>query len=258
MGLGLSAFRLPPLARVAPDIAAFALGAGIAGIFGWTTTDFVWSLWLSSLVVGSLTILSTIGQGLYLGAAVVGNPQFPARYRVPSLLAGCGVGLFLLLFFCFHFCGFHAGHAAFLTSFFPLEGLPRDAFGRAFMNPPLLWATAVHYVAPLYGAFLIPVVIAERRGLFGPLHPGLLALLSREAQPVAAAQPDPARTARAATGAAHNLFARPYINVVRMHVLILFFGFCHTFKIESSLSYVAVYALYFFPLSAFRPPVARA
>mgnify|MGYP003594895929 CR=1 FL=1 len=46
--------------RVLPDIAAFALGLGLAGGLNWQTADLVWSLWLGSLVLGYLTLLSGI------------------------------------------------------------------------------------------------------------------------------------------------------------------------------------------------------
>jgi hypothetical protein len=43
-----------------PDALAFALGLGVARFAGWTTTDFVWSLWLSSRVVGYAAIVWSI------------------------------------------------------------------------------------------------------------------------------------------------------------------------------------------------------
>ena len=45
---------------------------------------------------------------------------------------------------------------------------------------------------------------------------------------------------------------RPYINVVRMQILIFVFGFCHTLKLESFFIYAVVYLVYFFPWKAFR------
>src|SRR2546423_7369195 len=45
-----------------PDAAAFALGLAVARWAGWNTADLVWSLWLSSFVVGYSTIVWMIGQ----------------------------------------------------------------------------------------------------------------------------------------------------------------------------------------------------
>ena len=38
--------------RILPDVLAFMLGLGVARWLRWPTTDLVWSLWLSSLVLG--------------------------------------------------------------------------------------------------------------------------------------------------------------------------------------------------------------
>ena len=35
-----------------PDLVAFLVGLAIVWVRGWSTTDLIWSLWLSSLVVG--------------------------------------------------------------------------------------------------------------------------------------------------------------------------------------------------------------
>jgi hypothetical protein len=66
------------------DALAFGLGLTIAWWRGWRTTDLVWSLWLSSLVVGYFTIVRT-------------------SFRVARPLGAVG----LLLFFTAHFGLFH-------------------------------------------------------------------------------------------------------------------------------------------------------
>ncbi len=88
---------------------------------------------------------------------------FPIRSVAPV------AGFLFLIVFSIHFCAFHAGHSVFLQMFFPLEGLPRDGFGEAFMNPPLLWWMAFKHLLIPYGIFLIPAIIAERKHIFHPL-----------------------------------------------------------------------------------------
>jgi hypothetical protein len=39
----------------------------------------------------------------------------------------------------------------------------------------------------------------------------------------------------------------PYQKVVRMHVLIFFFGFAHFLRLDNFAVYAVVYAVYFFP-----------
>ncbi len=169
----------------------------------------------------------------------------PAQWRVPAVLIGLAIALFVLMFFSIHFCGFHAVHAGFLSAFFPIGGVPRQAFGAAFLNPILLWKDAFHYLVPKYGVFLLPVLIAERRALFGSISG-----LTR-----ARKQFDPARDLgqllKDSGASAHGLFSRPYLNIVRMHGLIFFFAICHVLKFDGFPVYFVVYCVYFFPWSAF-------
>lgn len=93
-------------ARAWPDALAFVLGLGIAGLSGWNTGDLVWSLWLSSLVVGYSMIVWTI--------FIAGRPN----------LGRILVGLPILAFFTVHFGMFHFVHSMFLAHFFPPGGNP--------------------------------------------------------------------------------------------------------------------------------------
>jgi len=241
-----ASFTQSSLATILPNVAAFAVGLLAAWMLGWNTTDLVWSLWLSSLVLGYLSILSVIGKGFYIGSAVVFSDGFPAQYRARTILIGSFLGLFVLAFFSVHFCGFHAVHASFLSSFFPPEGVPGQVFSSVSFNPIPLLGKAFGYLMPKYGFFLIPVIIAERRVLFDSLG-----ALLRTRQQFGSDQVL-AQLLRASGASAHDLFSRPYVNVVRMHLLIFFFAICHALKIDSFSVYVVVYAVYFFPWSMFR------
>lgn len=236
-------------ASIGPDVLAFAIGLAIAWVGHWKTTDLVWSLWLGSLTLGYLTILSTLAAGTVVGIKVVSHDEFPRRYRLPAILGGTGLALVLLAFFSFHFCAFHAGHAGFLSVFFPLEGLSPETFFDAFTNPFRLWKTAFRHLLPLYGAFLVPAIIAERSHVFAAIA-GALKAVNERTPPDAAKQwfaADPERQK-----AVRDPFVRPYLNVVRMHLLIFFFAFCHAVGLESFWVFSAVYFVYFFPWSAFR------
>jgi len=243
--MGPSRFTLPNLEAIVPDVAAFALGLASARLLGWNTTDLVWSLWLGSLVIGYLSILAVIGKGASIGSAIVASDGFPAQYRSRAILIGSAVALFVLAFFSLHFCAFHAVHASFLSSFFPLDGAPKGAFIRGLFNPVGLWNDALHYVAPKYGVFLIPVAIAERRALLGSIGALINAARLKPEQGIV-------RLLKSSGASAHGLFSRPYVNVFRMHLLIIFFGICHVLKIDSFPVYVVVYSVYFFPWSAFK------
>jgi hypothetical protein len=237
---------VPRLPSVLPDLAAFGLGLVCAHLLGWNTTALVWSLWLSSFVVGYLTIVSVIGGGIFIGSVLVANPQFPARLRLGALAVGALVALFLLGFFSLHVCGFHSVHASFLIRFFPLDGVPKNAFNLTFMNPVALWRTALAHLVPRYGIFLLPIIIAERRALFGWVE---AALHNRKQLGSGGGLAD---LVQQSAGSMKGGLTRPYVNVMRMHVLIFFFAICHGLRIDSMPVYIVTYAAYFFPWSAFK------
>ncbi len=234
----------PLWARVTPDVLAFGLGLDVAYFFQWETRDLVWSLWLCSLVLGYLTILSFFGGAAYCGITALRQSEMSLKHRLIAVVVAVLGGLFLLGFFSLHFCGFHAGHSVFLRQFFPLEGLPRDGFGEAFMNPPLLWKLVFIHLLKPYGLFLIPAAIAERRHVFGPFVQAVRAARAGDIDGAFGKPP---------AGPKDNLLGRamgrPYLNVVRMHLLIFFFAFCHFLKIESFIVFAVVYTVYFFPWS---------
>ena len=116
-----------------PDALAFAVGLGLAWFNQWQTTDLVWSLWLSSLVVGyAMIVWSIFGTGISIalkawgGRALLQNePKAPIAAVGGVMLVG---GLFLLAFFTVHFGGFHFVHSVFLSLFFPIGPGPAKGF----------------------------------------------------------------------------------------------------------------------------------
>lgn len=246
------AYQWPPLRSILPDLFAFALGLGAAWILRWQTTDLVWSLWLGSLVLGYLTIVSTIAGYAYMGIRAMTQPEFPKKHRPTAFLIGTVVALFFLAFFSFHFCAFHAAHAGFLSLFFPLQGVPKNAFFDAFLNPVRLWKTVFHYMPLAYASFLIPAIIAERKYVF--------AFFIRSIKEARVMGVDHKRNVQAMMQPNKSLkdpFARPYLNVIRMHLLIFFFAGCYALKVHSFLAYAVVYCVYFFPWKAFGVGTAK-
>ncbi|HZF19571.1 MAG TPA: DUF6498-containing protein [Burkholderiales bacterium] len=247
-----SNYQWPGLRKILPDVLAFVLGLGVAWKLGWNTTDLVWSLWLGSLVLGYLTILSTIAAGVYVGANVITHAEFPQGNRTAAILIGSVVAVFFLGFFALHFGAFHAVHAGILSGFFPLGGMPKNAFSSAFMNPVQLWRDAFHYVLPACGAFLVPAIIAERTHVFSSLSWAVNAVRSGLHDQIAGNIVEFGMNQRKSL---HSPFVDPYINVIRMHLLIFFFALCHFLKVESVIVFCVVYFVYFFPWNAFRKEV---
>lgn len=239
-------YSWPAFGKILPDLVAFIVGLGTAWYLDWQTTDLVWSLWLCSLVLGYLTILSTIGAGVCVGIKALTHEDFKPTQRLPAVLIGAGVALFFLGFFSIHFCGFHAGHAAFLSHFFPINGLNDNAFS---FNPFSLWKEVFKHILPIYGVFLIPTIIAERRHVFAALISAVKATRDNLQKPNIQAMLPSAKDPKKSIG---DPFTRPYINVIRMHILIFFFAFSQMLKVQPFIVYTVVYCVYFFPWTAFK------
>lgn len=222
------------------DAIAFALGLGVAWWAGWNTGDLVWSLWLSSFVVGYATIVWMIAQpSVELGmtawrerAAVGADP----RSIIILWLLILGGASFLLAFFTIHFGGFHYGHSQFLISFFPMDLPGSGRGGSAGMSTYI-------EVARRYWTFLPSAFLAHRAAfLRKPLS----------------LKPDIGASMMANRNSFGSLFSEPYRNVMHMHMLIFFFFFAHFARLENYAVYAVVYAVYFFPWRLIRKTEASA
>jgi hypothetical protein len=224
-----------------PDALAFAGGLAMAWWGKWTTTDLVWSLWLSSLIVGYATIVWTIlrpAVDIARGAWRYGTPKMPVSKQTIVLPPAVGVvlllvgGLFVLAFFTVHFGMFHYVHSQFLGGFFPIDTGPGARRGGV--------GTATYLeVARRYWWFLPSAFLAERTAFLrepaAPKDDGsvtVAAILARKA----------ANARKPGSG-----MMAPYRNVVRMHLLIFFFAFAHFARLDNFAVYAVVYAVYFFP-----------
>jgi hypothetical protein len=245
-----------------PEFGAFILGLLPAWWLQWQAADLIWSLWLSSLTLGYLTIFATVAGGAYVGVAVLSHPQFPSDKKGIAIFFGVMAGLFFLGFFSLHFGGFHAGHASFLQNFFPLPQATMSTFSAGFMNPFVLWNAAVDYVLPFYGWFLLPMLIVERHAIFKAFAQclGLAARIKDsddfETGDIAKwrkRQRDKTAAGTAKAKSTMNSFLfQPYTNVVKMHCMIFVLAGCQILRLDNFLVYCIISAVYFFPWRVFR------
>ena len=243
---------LTRLRSAVPDLIAFALGLGVAWAMAWTTTDLVWSLWLSSLVVGYSMIVWSVAEPtlefagiLWQHRAEAGASAEPTEWK-KIIIGGAAVllgELLVLAFFLAHFGGFHYVHAQFLISMFPLDGQTHSATLATFAEVArrYWWALPSAFLAER-SAFLQRTFVAPE----APAGPPDLTPAGIAARKAANARRPPGR------------MAAPYYKVMRLHVLIIAFGAVHAAHLDSFPVYAVVYAVYFFPWRLFRPAVANA
>lgn len=222
-----------------PDALAFAAGLAVAWLGQWTTADLVWSLWLSSLVVGYSMIVwrifrpaLVIGRGAWRDRALV-REAVSAHGPLKPMAAGSAAlvgGIFMLAFFTVHFGMFHYVHSQFLAGFFPI---PDAGSGT--------WAGTEVYVevARRYFWFLPAAFLAERAAFAMPVDSEPP---DRSVTAAAIATRKSARRNRLGSG-----LMAPYRNVLRMHLLIFFFASASFAALENFTVYAVVYAVYFFP-----------
>jgi hypothetical protein len=136
-----------------PDLLALGYSLVLAWLLKWEVKDLVWGLWLSSFVVGYLTILLTIfGPIIHLAKSGAGLKA--------TGLVGLG-GLFMLAFFTVHFGMFHMVHSVFLNVFFPIEAHGARGFpGMAVYGQVLL----------SYWPFVLGATVSERANLRAALR----------------------------------------------------------------------------------------
>ena len=205
-----------------PDAVGFVSVLALAWWMRASATDLVWSLWLSSLVVGYAIILWAIFRPALIVALLAWRDRAAVEQAVATdprsalLIAGIGLaaGMFMVCFFTVHFVGFHYVHAQFLSGFFPMNG----ALGGFHLPSPQGWAVFGEALRR-YWVFLPASFLAERAAFRGELP----------------------------AGTKGSVMFLPYQKVVRMHLLIFFFAFARAVGLDNFAVYAVVYAVYFFP-----------
>jgi hypothetical protein len=222
------------------DLLAFVGWLGVAWWGQWQAGDLVWSLWLSSLVVGyAMIVWGLIRPAVDVVAAVASDDTASRSFSEagPAKVATFGaaalfIGLFLLAFFTVHFGGFHYVHSQFLQAFFPVD---MGYAGRAHPSQVEIYKEVVRrYWIILPSAFLSHRAAFMRRPPAPELDPSVTADAIVERKKANRLRPP-------------SLMMEPYQAVMRMHFLIFFFAFAHFAKLENFAVFAVVYAVYFFP-----------
>jgi hypothetical protein len=224
---------------------------------GWSTTDLIWSLWLSSLVVGYALIvwavvqpaLELLGLGWRHRAEVEASPawQDPMQRTLFLGVALAGAALYLA-FFTAHFGGFHFIQSQFLLSSYPL------GFEYHEMNRATLAEVVRRYWLALPSAFLARRYAFTRGALGGLVRPDASRGQTRGQTPMVS---DPLAHQRSKWDEmAESRVTGPYLQVMRMHVVIIAFSAAHAAQRESFGVFAVIYALYFFPWRLLRRDAA--
>lgn len=209
----LSGISLPLWFQVFLGLFSFLLMLLTAVAQEWTATEMVWSLWISSLVLGYSFIITAILAMFFGGKETGVIGQVSSVVGKNSIVLRLLGAVFMLAFFSFHFLFFHFVHSVFLNQFFPL--VRSDVFGGMGL-----------------GYFVNLLATCIRR--FWPFV--LTSALSQLGKYIRAFQQFDS-----------SLLSMPYKNVVRMHLSIFVFAFLHITGVASVALYFVMF-VYFFPL----------
>jgi hypothetical protein len=221
------------------DLCAFAGGLALARWQQWQARDLIWSLWLSSLVVGYCSILWMIGRmaaPAFLDVRAARVRAASAGTSIDISKTGSSIGLlvvsaFMVAFFTFHFGMFHIVHSVFLNTFFPVDDT------RGFPG--------LHTYANVVGRYwpFLPAAFVAERAIFTRPRP------TRAAGTGAAPRANPIKAAADANSGA---MMEPYKNVMRMHLMIFLLIGASTLRFDNFRTVALIYGVYFFPWSLLR------
>ncbi|MDH3284129.1 MAG: DUF6498-containing protein [Acidobacteriota bacterium] len=205
------------------ELALFMVTVALASYQEWSAGDLLWSLWISSLVLGyAFLIAALIGRPVIEISKNIcrGKNDVPLTAgRVTTLVAiAILVSGFMVGFFTVHFGGFHFVHAALLDAFFPLADEPGVLAGG------------------LTAGFLHAIRVALAR------HWPFVLISAVSLAP---------QFRRALGSDSDKVLMTPYKNVLRMHLMIFVIALCHAAGASGLVLYATLLA-YFFPYEIVR------
>ena len=195
------------------ELTVFVGTLALAYFSGWRARDLIWSLWLSSLCVGFLSVVVSHGRRII-------RPDATAVERIFSFLGS----IVVIGIFSIHFGMFHYIYAAILDLLMPLMDHP----GRVYIGK-LTWTGGVSF------SFWATLGIALVQ-----YWPVVLLNALRDHRIILSPSDETAKG------------MGPYYAILKLHFLIMGLGACYELGLDSFPVYAAVYTLLFSPARLWR------
>lgn len=197
----------------AVEVVTFAGTLALAYFSGWHTKDLIWSLWLSSLSIGFLSVLVSGGRRVI-------RPDATIVERILSFAGTIGaIGLFTL-----HFGTVHYVYASILDLLMPLMDHP----GRVYIGQ-LTWRGGTSF------AFWETLSIAIVQ-----YWPVVLLNAARDRSTVLSSS--------VMTGKEIG----PYLAILKLHFIVIGLGACYALGVDTFPVYAAVYTLLYSPAKTWK------
>jgi|GEM_PF-2639936 len=226
--------------RYFTELFLFSFSLATAYFMGWNNTDLIWSFWITSLVVGYVTIFRTSIAPLSLLAKLMLSPEDIKKFReLPTtmklktaifVLIFIPISLFYVVFLSFHFCIFHFLIAYWLQVLMPhsdIADILADANGGQFY----IYIQIIKTLLMSYWIIVLQKLIFDYRTYWKSGSNKL-------------------------TDVQHEFFSfegikRPYVQVVRIITLMVLLFWLNSIEANQYMIYVVIYSLFFFPMPAF-------
>ncbi|MDP3581752.1 MAG: hypothetical protein Q8S39_07440 [Ignavibacteria bacterium] len=226
--------------RYSIELFLFSFSLATAYFMGWNNTDLIWSFWITSLMVGYVTIFRTTIAPLTLLAKLIRSPEDNKEFRQLPIITKLKMAIFVLffipislfyiVFLSFHFCVFHLLLAYWLQMLMPHSGITdflADANGGQFY----IYFQIIKTLLLSYWIIVIEKLVFDYRTYWksgsNKLTPVQQKFFSYE------------------------VIMRPYVQVMRILALMLLLFWLHETGINQYLIYVLIYSLFYFPIPAF-------
>lgn len=219
----------------------FLFSIAAAYFMGWNNTDLIWSFWITSLVVGYVTIFRTTLAPLRLLAKLMLSPEDKKKFReLPTTmklkiaifgLFFIPISLFYVVFLSFHFCLFHLLIAYWLQGLMPnwdISNILADVNSGGFY----ISIQIIKTLLLSYWIIVLQKLIFDYRTHWESGR-------NKEA---------PVRQ----EFFSYEGIKRPYVQVVRIIALMVLLAWLNSIEANQYLIYVMIFSFFFFPIPSFR------
>lgn len=230
--------------RFFTELSLFFFSLATAYFMGWNNTDLIWSFWITSLVVGYVSIFRTSAEPIFILAKSILNPVEIKKFRELQtieklkififVLIFIPVSLFYIVFLSFHFCIFLLLIAYWLQVLMPHSKIT-DILANGNGDGFYIYIQVIKTLFMSYWIVIVGKLIFDYRTFWKSGSNKVTRI----------------KKARSNEFFSFEGIKRPYVQVVRIIILMVLLFWLNSIEVNQYLIYVVIYSLFFFPIPTF-------
>ncbi len=231
--------------RYLTELFLFFFSIGAAYFIGWNNTDLLWSFWITSLVIGYVSIFRTSVAPLRLLSKfrlttenIKKFREMPTAKKLQTMIfvvIFVPLILFILVFLSLHFLIFHLFLAYFLQIIFPhpalIEIFAKPDSGQFYTSFLVIKTLLTSYWIIVFEKFIFDYKTNRESSGNQTTHP---------------------QNSFVNEAFSYEGIKRPYVQVARIHITIFLLFALNAVETNQYLIYVVIFSLFFFPTSILR------